>query len=118
MWWNITLGGRKPQIAACTTRTGDNQWSIGGYIVKIGRIAVIWKSKGQSCVALSLTEAEYIALCQAAKESVWMVNFLSDLGISIFDTMMMGVNNEGSMAFAKNRVFYNRSKHLGIQPAT
>ena len=32
-------------------------------------------------VANCTTEAEYIAACEAAKEGVWIRNFLDDLGI-------------------------------------
>jgi len=71
---------------------------------KIGRGAVIWKSKKQSCVVLSSTEAEYMTLCQAAKESIWMVDFLKDLGISVSDSIVINVDNQGGIALAKNPV--------------
>ncbi len=31
-----------------------------------------WRSKKQSCVALSTAEAEYVALASAGQEAVWM----------------------------------------------
>ena len=34
--------------------------------------AVSWQSKLQNCVALSTTEAEYIAANEAGKEMFWM----------------------------------------------
>ena len=34
--------------------------------------AIIWNSKKQTCVALSTAEAEYIALAEAAQESIWL----------------------------------------------
>ena len=40
-----------------------------------------WMSSMQDTVADSTTEAEYIAACEAAKEGVWIRNFLDDLGI-------------------------------------
>jgi hypothetical protein len=36
-------------------------------------------SSKQDTVADSTTEAEYIAACEAAKEGVWIRNFLDDL---------------------------------------
>ena len=93
----------------------DDHQSIGAYIVKIGDSAVSWKSKKQSCIALSSTEAKYMALCQAAKESVWMVNFLKDLSISVQDSMVVNADNQGSIALTKNPVFHNQSKHIDIQ---
>ena len=48
-----------------------------------------------------------MALCQAVKESVWMVDFLKDLGISVQDSMVVNADNQGSIALAKNPVFHN-----------
>ena len=70
----LKLGGKSPGIAAFTDAdwgsNRDDRRSIRAYIVNVGDGAVSWKSKGQSCVALSSTEAEYMTLCQASKESV------------------------------------------------
>ena len=43
--------------------------------------AVSWMNSKQDTVADSSTEAEYIAVCEAAKEGVWIQHFLDDLGI-------------------------------------
>ena len=48
----------------------DTGHSTGGYLVKIGTGAVSWSSKLQSIVALSTTEAEYIAAVSAGKEII------------------------------------------------
>jgi hypothetical protein len=40
-----------------------------------------WQSKLQKCVALSTTEAEYIAITEVAKEFLWMKKFLQELGL-------------------------------------
>ena len=80
---------------------------ISAYIVKIGDSTVSWKLKKQSCIALSSMEAKYMALCQAVKESVWMVDFLKDLGISVQDSMVVNADNQGSIALAKNPVFHD-----------
>jgi len=60
-------------------------------------------------------EAEYMALCQASKEAVWMVDFLRNLGVSLQGPMVVNVDNQGSIALAKNPVFHDRSKHIAIQ---
>jgi len=70
----LKLGGKSPGITAVTAAdwgsNRDNRRSIGAYFVKIGDGAVSRDSKKQSCVALSSTEAEYMALYLASKESV------------------------------------------------
>ena len=46
--------------------------SISGYVFTIDGGAVSWSSKKQPLVALSMTEAEYIAAMHAAKEALWI----------------------------------------------
>lgn len=38
--------------------------------------ALGWRSKKQECVALSTTEVEYISLCTATTEAVWLQGLL------------------------------------------
>ena len=57
----------------------DDRKSTSGYIFQVGGTAVSWRSKTQTCVALSTAEAEYIALSSAAQESVWLNQLLADL---------------------------------------
>ena len=43
--------------------------------------AITWRSVKESCIADSTMEAEYVAICEAAKEAVWLKKFLSNLGV-------------------------------------
>nr|GEU85157.1 retrovirus-related Pol polyprotein from transposon TNT 1-94 [Tanacetum cinerariifolium] len=43
--------------------------------------AVDWNSAKQSIFATSSTEAEYIAAFDASKEAVWVIKFISGLGV-------------------------------------
>jgi len=117
--WRLKLGGKTPTIAAFTDSDWgshrDDRRSIGAYLIKIGDGVVSWKSKKQPCVALSSTEAEYMALCQASKGSVWMADFLKSLGVMVQGPMVVNADNQGSIALAKNPVFHDRSKHIDIQ---
>jgi hypothetical protein len=85
----------------------DNQWPTSTYIIKISSGTVSWKSKKQMCIALSSTEADYMALCQTAKELVWMVDFLENLGILVCDSMVINADNQASIALVKNPVFHD-----------
>jgi hypothetical protein len=117
--WRLSLGGADPSFCAYTDADWggdrDDRRSIGAYMVKIGCGTVSWKSKKQGCVALSSTEAEYMALCQVAKEAEWMVGFLGCLGYKVQGPVVLYVDNLGANALARNPVFHDRSKHIAIQ---
>ena len=50
-----------------------------GRCFSVGLGVSSWFRKKQSCVALSTTEAEYVAACSASCEVVWLRKILSDL---------------------------------------
>lgn len=57
----------------------DSSWaeerdrkSVGCKLFKMSGAAITWRSTKQEVVALSSTEAEYIAVCDAAKEAAWL----------------------------------------------
>ena len=58
----------------------DNRRSTTVYVFTVGGIVVSWVSKIQSVVALSRTEAEYVASIEASKEMIWLQRFLDELG--------------------------------------
>jgi len=117
--WRLTLGGRTSQLAVFTDADRgshrDDLRSVGAYLIKIGDGVVSWKSKKQMCVSLSSTEAEYMALCQASKESVWMADFLKNLGVSVQGPVVVNADNQGNIALLKNPVFHDLSRHIDIQ---
>ncbi|GJX04449.1 putative RNA-directed DNA polymerase [Tanacetum coccineum] len=50
----------------------DNMKSTSGYLMTFAGGAVSWQSRLQKCVALSTTEAEYVAATEACKELLWL----------------------------------------------
>ncbi|PHT25114.1 hypothetical protein T459_35759 [Capsicum annuum] len=48
----------------------DSSMSTSGYIYTVGGTTVSWMSRLQKCVALSSTEAEYVAITEAGKEMI------------------------------------------------
>ncbi|UYV77950.1 hypothetical protein LAZ67_15003007 [Cordylochernes scorpioides] len=62
----------------------EDRKSYSGYIFVLGGAAISWCSRKQKCVALSTAEAEYYAMCEAAKEALCLVrDFLRDRRISL-----------------------------------
>jgi hypothetical protein len=50
--------------------------STSRFVFKLNGGAISWASRRQECAALSTTEAEYIALCAAAREAAWLRGLL------------------------------------------
>src|ERR1700678_3599935 len=52
----------------------DDHKSTSGYVFMAAGGAITWKSKKQTTIALSSTEAEYVALSEARREAWWLRN--------------------------------------------
>ena len=57
--------------------------STTGYIFYLNDNLISWSTKKQQTVALSSTEAEYMAETEATKEAIWLKNLLNELGFQI-----------------------------------
>ena len=77
--------------------------------------AISWSSKKQSSVALSSTEAEYIAGAHAAKELVWLRRLLNELGLRTDAATILLMDNQSAMAIARNPEFHDRTKHIDVR---
>ena len=87
---------------------------MSGYIFKLGDCTISWGSKKQSVVALSTTEAEYIALSLACQEAVWLRSLLADVQL-VQPATTMYEDNQGAIALSKNPSNHSRTKHIDIK---
>ena len=92
----------------------DNRKSTSGYLYTFAGGAVSWQSRLQKCVALSTTEAEYIAAAEAGKEMLWLKRFLIELGIKQED-YKIHCDNQSAMDLSKNSMYHSRTKHIDIR---
>lgn len=93
----------------------DDRRSTSGYIFKINGAAVSWRSKKQSCVALSTAEAEYMALANTTQEAIWMRQLTIDLKNVPDKPLKIFEDNQSAMCIAKNPQFHGRTKHIEIK---
>ena len=68
-------------------------------------------------VALSTTEAEYMALTHAIKGVLWLRTLFIELGALLHAKEITTVfcDNQGAIALAKHPGFHARSKHIDIK---
>jgi hypothetical protein len=89
--------------------------STSGFVFLLGNSAVSWGSKKQTAVALSSTEAEYIAAAHATKEAIWLRRLLTELGIDTTSPTPLLIDNQSAMAIAHNPEFHDRTKHIDVR---
>jgi hypothetical protein len=95
-------------------RNCNNRCSTSAYVVKIGSGAVLWMLRLQPIVALSTTEAEFIAAASAGQEVVWMRQLLGELGFSIAGPLLLLLDNQSAIQVCKNPEHHGRMKHLNL----
>ncbi|KAL9266778.1 Retrovirus-related Pol polyprotein from transposon TNT 1-94-like protein, partial [Drosera capensis] len=92
----------------------DTRKSTTGFVFTVGGTTVSWMSRLQKSVALSTTEAEYMALSEAGKEMIWLKNLLEELGRKQDDSVLYS-NSQSAIHLAKNPVFHAKTKHIQLR---
>ncbi|GJW17947.1 hypothetical protein Tco_0025383 [Tanacetum coccineum] len=80
----------------------------------LGRRLVSWQCKKQTIVAISSTEAEYVAAASCCAQVLWMQNQLLDYGFNFMNTEIH-IDNESTICIVKNPVFHSKTKHIQIR---
>lgn len=114
----LTFGGVDAELKGFS----DADWAsqshhhlISGYAFLMGKGAVTWSSKKQGIMALSSTEAEYIAQTHAAKELIWLCTFLGKLATPFLEPTTLHCDNQGAIVLSKDNKFHARTKHINIR---
>lgn len=88
--------------------------SYTGYVFKFAGGSISWRSCKQKTVALSSTEAEYMAISEATKEAIYLRNLINDL-IGKLDCVILFNDNQSARKLAYNPILHERSKHIDIR---
>jgi hypothetical protein len=117
----LYLGNDKtvnPQINAFT----DSDWggseerrSTTGYAIFLGKSLISWKSRLQTTIALSTTEAEYYAVGDGIKEILHLLPVANDMGTKQILPIMLRSDNQGCIKIANNNQLNDRSRHIDIK---
>uniref|UniRef100_A0A2N9EYJ2 Integrase catalytic domain-containing protein n=1 Tax=Fagus sylvatica TaxID=28930 RepID=A0A2N9EYJ2_FAGSY len=92
----------------------DSRKSTSGFVFMLCGGAIVWKSKKQECVAQSTMEAEYVALNAAAKEAIFLKQFLAELQIveCVQKPIPIFCDNNSAIAISKDPRCHSRAKHI------
>lgn len=93
----------------------DKRKSCTGYIIKWSNAAICWQSKRQPIVALSSTEAEYIALSSTTCEIVWLLQLVNELQNNSAREVILCCDNQSAIKLSQSDAYRPRSKHIDIR---
>ncbi|GKV30776.1 hypothetical protein SLEP1_g39556 [Rubroshorea leprosula] len=88
--------------------------STSGTCQILGSSLVSWYSKKENSVALSTTEAEYIAAGSCATQLLWMKQQLEDFGCKL-ESIPIRCDNTSTINLTKNPIQHSRTKHIEIR---
>jgi hypothetical protein len=78
-------------------------------------VMMSWFSGKQTSVALSTTEAEYIAICSSRNEAMWFRKLLAGLFDLELEVTCTWCDNQSYVKLTENLVFHDMSKHIEIK---
>lgn len=94
----------------------DKRRSCTGYLFKLSNAAISWGSKRQPTIALSSTEAEYMALSSATNEVIWLKNLLCELDSNQKNVAVpVYCDNQSAICLANVDGYNARTKHIDVR---
>jgi hypothetical protein len=118
--YGLTLGGAKQLRLQGYT---DSDWasdvsdrkSYSGYLAKLGDGTINYHAKKQNMVTLSSTEAELVAVTEAAKDTVWLIRLLQDMGLELQTPIGISCDNQATVKLCYNPGQHSRTKHIEVR---
>ena len=119
-----------PNLAICFRRDGgqpkyfadaafadnkEDRRSSYGFIMTNAGAACVWYSRKQRSVATSTVEAEYMALSEGCKASIWATRWMNESGLDQSNgPIILNGDNSGSISLSKNPGNHSRTKHIEV----
>jgi hypothetical protein len=107
--WKLTV------YADASFGTCEDRKSIGGYIILLNDTAITWRCYKQKIVANSAAEAEYVALNEAVRNLMWIMNMLTELGFPIHEKPTVYEDNQSTIMTVKGQKNGMLTKHLEVK---
>lgn len=82
--------------------------------MRLGSALISWKTKKQTTVARSSSEAEYRAMAFAASEVIWLRGLLKCLQVTCDTPTVLYCDNQATLHLAANPVYHEKSKHTEV----
>ena len=116
-------GGRAAEQLVGLVGYSDSDWagdidtrrSTTGFVFMLSGGAISWSTRLQPTVAMSSTEAEYMAACATVQEAVYLRTLLSSISVQVPGPTTIYEDNQGCIALDSNPVHHKRTKHIDVR---
>lgn len=104
-------------MADASYNSSEDSKGQSGYVFTLGNTDAVFyaRSAKQKCVALSSTESEYVTLCDAATEIVWLRQLLKDMGFEQSEPTETFEDNLAAIKIAHGAGTHQRTKHINVK---
>lgn len=92
----------------------DDRRSFSGYVFILASSPISWEARKQRTTALSTTESEYMAICEATRKAMFLRGILRSIGFSI-NCVPEWNDCQSAQKFIRNHPTHSRSKHSDIR---
>ncbi|XP_031249939.1 secreted RxLR effector protein 161-like [Pistacia vera] len=92
----------------------DSRKPTTAYYFTLEGNCVSWKSQLQRLVALSTTEAKYVAVTDAFKEAIWLQGILREAKL-LNGLVIVYSDSQSAIHLGKNLVYHERTKHVNVR---
>ncbi len=106
---------KSSKIRPAVSTDTDTRRSHAAYIIMMNGGPISWKSRRQDSVALSTSEAEYMAASEVGKEILYLRAILCDVGYAQTAPTNIYENNLACIAMSTNPVRRKSSRHIDIR---
>ena len=119
--YRLHYGGEKRHLPLSGLSDADwagdkrDRASISGFVWSLGGGPISWSAKKQNCIALSTTEAEYVALTRAVQEGIWLRQSLAQFQIHCPSPLILCTDNNGAKSLSVNDSNHGKAKHIDIR---
>ena len=89
--------------------------SVTGLVLRLAGGTILYKTKYQDTVALSTTEAEFSAACDAGKAILYVRSILDEIGLPQKEATTLFIDNNGALMMANAQQPTRRTRHIEIK---
>ena len=93
----------------------ETRRSVSGGSTFLQDVCICARSRMQSCVTLSVTEAEFVAAVEVAQDMLFAMRVLESMGLKVEKPMILEMDNKGAVDLANNWSAAGRTRHVAVR---